>query len=382
MLSAEGCRQRRQRLWSQLQPAPDWILITEPLHQLYFSNYWQSPFLFRSNEARALLVLAPDGAATLVVDNLLAPFAERAAVDEVVAPVWYRGIESAPARAAHLIRHALERLERCPGKRFGIEAPSAPVALIEGLRSARGTVELVDVDPLIHQQRRRKDPDEIALLRRSMAAGAAGQAAGLHGIKPGMTELEAYCLVRRAALESAGEQVLVYGDFVSGPRCEAVGGPPSERIIQKGDLVLLDFSVVLYGYRGDFTNTFACQSRATAEQHRLFDACCHALQAGEGQLRAGTPCRAVDGAVRASFAAAGLAAAFPHHSGHGIGLGHPEPPFLVPESSETLLTGDVVTLEPGLYVPGTAGMRYERNYLITEDSGEILSHHEIRIDGA
>ena len=67
---------------------------------------------------------------------------------------------------------------------------------------------------------------------------------------------------------------------------------------------------------------------------------------------------------------------FPSHSGHGLGLGHPEPPYLVPESTETLQSGDVVALEPGLYVPGVGGMRFERNYLIT-DGHETLTRHRL-----
>jgi len=104
------------------------------------------------------------------------------------------------------------------------------------------------------------------------------------------------------------------------------------------------------------------------------------MEAGEKSLRAGVPCREVYFAVHNEFARRELAEHFPHHAGHGIGLGHPEPPFLVPESSETLLEGDIVTLEPGVYVPGVAGMRYERNYLITVDGYELLSDHPIRID--
>ena len=90
--------------------------------------------------------------------------------------------------------------------------------------------------------------------------------------------------------------------------------------------------------------------------------------------------RDVYAAVRKPLAERGLAEAFPHHAGHGIGLGHPEAPFLVPESDETLQAGDVVTLEPGVYVKGQGGMRYERNYLVTDRGCESLSDHRIEID--
>lgn len=181
-------------------------------------------------------------------------------------------------------------------------------------------------------------------------------------------------------MDALEEQVIVYGDFVSGPRCEIErGGPPSQRVIEKGDLLLLDFSVIVFGYRGDFTNTFAVGGGPTSRQSAMFQACVEAMTAGEAVLRPGATGKAVDEAVRGHFAKLGLEAAFPSHSGHGLGLGHPEPPYFVPESTDTLVVGDVVAIEPGLYIEGDGGMRFERNYLITPDGFECLSHHEIQI---
>ena len=96
-------------------------------------------------------------------------------------------------------------------------------------------------------------------------------------------------------------------------------------------------------------------------------------------MKAGARTRDVDAAVRGHFASLGLEPHFGSHSGHGLGLGHPEPPYLVPGSDESLVVGDVVALEPGLYIEGVGGMRFERNYLITADGFETLSRHEIRI---
>jgi Xaa-Pro aminopeptidase len=146
--------------------------------------------------------------------------------------------------------------------------------------------------------------------------------------------------------------------------------------------LLLDFSVVVSGYRGDFTNTFAVRAGPAPRQRELFEACVGALRAGEARLKPGTPAREVDAAVRGHFAALGLDRFFTSHSGHGLGLGHPEPPYFVPEGDEALQAGDVVALEPGLYVTGTGGMRYERNYLVTADGFETLSNHELRIEQA
>ena len=141
-----------------------------------------------------------------------------------------------------------------------------------------------------------------------------------------------------------------------GPRCETdKGGPPTSRKIEPGDLLLLDFSVVVSGYRGDFTNTFAVGGGPTARQRELFEACLGAIAAGEARLKPGTPAREVDAAVRGHFASLGLDHAFTSHSGHGLGLGHPEPPYFVPDSDEPSSAATCVALEPGLYIEGRGG---------------------------
>jgi len=380
MLTEQGCLARRARLWNLVSNGIDRVVVSEPAHITYFANFVPSPFVFNSQNAGALLILGRDGSAILIADNAQEPFLKSACATERVMPVWYRCIESAGLRSELLIATALERLAKCPGSAVGYEASSAPSALSDGLRAARSGLHLTDVGPLVHQLRRAKEADEVAALRTSLKAATAGLVAAMRELRPGMTEFDAYRLVQRVAGEAAGGHILLYGDFVSGPRCEQGGGPPSSRIIEAGDLVLLDYSVVIDRYRGDFCNTFVCGGRPTARQRELYDACVAAMTAGEERLRPGTPCRDVHAAVRQALADRQLAEFFPHHAGHGIGLGHPEPPFIVPESSETLAEGDVVTLEPGVYLPGVAGMRFERNYLITKSGYESLSDHPIQID--
>ena len=168
--------------------------------------------------------------------------------------------------------------------------------------------------------------------------------------------------------------------FVTGPRTENVGGPPSERKVQAGELVLLDFSTIIGRYRADFANTHVCAGKPTARQLEMYHACLEAMAAGEKKLKAGALARDVDRAVRQVFESKHLSEYFPHHAGHGIGLGHPEAPYLVPESGDTLVAGDVVTLEPGLYIKGQGGMRFERNYLITDSGYELLSKHKLTLE--
>lgn len=379
MLTAEGCAARQKRLFEAL-PAPcDFLVVGDPSDLIYFAGYAPSPFQFQSVESSALLLLEP-GRATLIADNLLGPFLEKAHADEVVAPTWYDGSRPTQPRRAQLVESILARLAKVPGLRVGVELAAVPSGVSEGLRAARPGLEIVDITPAIRPLRRSKDADEVATLQRAMKAGEAAHAAALARMMPGMTELEAYLLVQDAAIQELGERAIVYGDFASGPRTATdKGGPPTARKIEPGDLLLLDFSVVVDGYRGDFTNTFAVGGGPTPRQRELFDACVGALKAAESRLQPGTVARDVDAAVRDHFRSLGLLDHFPTHTGHGIGLGHPEPPYFVPGSDEVLVEGDVVAVEPGLYIEGTGGMRFERNYLITAGGFETLSNHQIQI---
>ena len=380
MLTVEGCKARRDRLFAALPSPCDFLVIGDPSHLTYFANYVPSPFEFRTVESAALLVLEP-GRSILVADNLLQPYLDKTHADEIVAPTWYDGTGPTAPRRGQLVESTLARLGKIPGTRIGVELASVPAGVVEGLRTARPGVEILDITPIIRPLRRSKDADEVAVLKRAMRAGEAAHAAALKQMKPGMTELDAYFVVQNAAMKELGERVIVYGDFASGPRTATdKGGPPTSRVIEPGDLLLLDFSVVVDGYRSDFTNTFAVGGPPTDRQRELFDACVGAMKAAEATLKAGNVARDVDAAVRAHFKSLGLLDHFPHHTGHGIGLGHPEPPYFVPGSDEVLVDGDVVTLEPGLYIEGVGGIRVERDYLVTAGGFETLSNHEIRID--
>jgi Xaa-Pro dipeptidase len=379
MLTADGCRNRRARLWAALEEKPDWILLSEPRHLMYFASYAASPFIFRSHNASALLILGPDESALLVADNMLKMFVERAHLTDVVTPAWYSGQESAPERQGVLVGAAIDAMRARPGKHVGFDQ-AVPADVCLHLRESRPGLKRTAIGQVARDLMRRKDADELALLRRSVQAIEAGFAAATDRIRPGMTELQAYRAVHDTASDAAGEPVLVYGDFVSGPRTLEKGGPPGRREIEPGDLFLLDYSVVIHGYRGDFANTWVVGGDPTPRQRELAGFCLEAMREGEKLLKPGTPARDIDAAVRRVFEGHGVAGSFPHHTGHGVGLGHPDPPYLTRESHDTLLEGDIVTLEPGLYRQGVGGMRFERNYLITWAGHDVLSHHHLGLE--
>ena len=383
MPTAEGCKGRRTRLWERVRQTPGGetvraILITDPRHLVYLADYYPTPFTFRSHGQTAALLLQADGAAILFADSNCRVFADEAHVDERILFGWYDGKHSAPPRKPNFAGHlSLEVQWRLGDATVGVEASTLPTLFCDRL-----TGQKFDVEPILHAMKRNKDPDEIAILRKSMEAGVAGYLAAREHVEPGMNELQAYLIIAETCQLQAGTPAIVYGDFVSGPRTITGGGPPTDRVIEPGDLLLLDFSVVLREYRGDFAGTFAVQWKATDEQHRAHDAAMRAMETGESMLRPGAPCAEIDRAVRASLASAGYGDAFKSHVGHGLGLGHPDPPYIVPESTDHLEIGDVVTLEPGVFLPNQFGLRVERNYLITESGFENLTLHPLTIDGA
>lgn len=361
MLTAEGCLQRRQRFWEQISPHAegDHVRLADPLHLNYLANFYVDPISLNAGFGGTLL-LRKDGQAKLLYDDRLKSYAAMAHVEERVQVAWYDG--------------------QSPGKgprQLALVSSVNPSGTGLHLHDRPGDPLAATVVGVLANMRRQKDPDEIAILRKCMRATEAGHAWARAHLAPGMTELEVYTGVVAACTKAAGRAVVVYGDFAVSPGPERRGGAATERVVQAGDMFILDFSVVLQGYRSDFTNTLVVGKEPTKEQQRLYTLCGQAMAAGEKELRAGASCRNVYGAVRSVFEREGVADAFPHHAGHGLGLTHPEAPFFVREANETLLAGDVVTLEPGLYVEGIGGIRIEHNYWIREDGFERLSHHDI-----
>lgn len=360
MLTPDGCRRRGQRLLDRF-PTAGPLLLGDPLNLRYFANCHVDPFSLGADFG-AFLLIRPDGHATLYHDTRLPKSVEAAHVDDRVPIKWYDG-QSPGVGPRRLILHDIIATAGTGGRVH--DSLTDPLA--------------VELWTAVGEMRRAKDADEVELLRECMRITEVGQAWGRANAKAGMTELQVYEGIFTACSEAAGRPVVVYGDFAVSPGSARRGGMPTQQVLKDGDMLILDFSVILQGYRSDFTNTLVVGGRPTAEQRRLYDLCTAAMAAGEATLRAGAACLDVYGAVRGVFAAAGVADQFPHHAGHGLGVQHPEAPFFVRQATETLLAGDVVTLEPGLYVDGVGGIRIEHNYLVTATGFERLSNHPIEL---
>ena len=388
MLTKEGCLARQKRLWDAVPTDVDWLLIADPRHVLYLSNFLVQPLSFSGGE-RALLLLERSGRSTLIGDNFTLRSASATPfVDHEIIDKWYDHQHSVTNRDHALLSalgQAVPDLANRPGLLEAEWLPAAATALLSNTKSTfniaskDGPNSNRDLGTVLRKLRRNKHQDEIDLLKLSAKAGEAGMKRLREILRPGISELEIYLEIQKAALLTAGRPGLVYGDFRALTAAQPkAGGLPSTKKLENGDLFCLDYSVVLNGYRADFTNTLACGTPSEGAKE-LFAICEAAMKGGEAVIKAGAKASDVHTAVMKPFADAGKREAFPHHAGHGIGLAHPEPPILVPQSTDVIEAGDVITLEPGAYVPGVAGMRIERNYVVTAAGFECITQHQISL---
>lgn len=383
MLTAQGCLERRANLWKRLPEEIEWVLIGDPRHVQYFSNFRVNPISFSAAE-RSLLLMTRHGKATLLADN----FTKRSAtvpyfVDSEIIIPWYTH-KSSVVNRDDALSQALSEARNLWAGNTGLIEPEGVSEMNAAMVAEYAAWQFADDDDsepttlgnLIRSLRRSKSADEIELLRTCMVAGEAGHRRAFEVIQPGVTELEVYLEVQRAVQETAGVPCVVYGDFrATHGQLHKAGGHPTSYRLKTGDLFILDYSVVIHGYRSDLTNTISVGNPSTAIVEQ-FEACRDALLAAEGLLMPDAACRDLWTAASDTLQTRGFGP-LAHHAGHGLGMEHPEPPVLVSESSDVLISGDVITLEPGCYVEGQGGMRYEHNYLITDRGFERLSTHQI-----
>ncbi len=257
------------------------------------------------------------------------------------------------------------------GRKVGFE--SAHVTFAEHQRLVNGRVELVPTDGIVEAFRRLKEPGEIAAIRRAAAVSDKVYAALARERFTGRTERELAWWIEQAFHE-AGADRLAFGSIVaSGPNGASPHAEPSDRVIETGTLVTVDAGCVVDGYCSDCTRTFATGG-LPAELAEAYALCLKGHLDGLAAVRPGASGRDVDAASRVAIVAAGLGDRYGHGLGHGVGLEVHEAPTLRPESDDVLEVGNIVTVEPGIYLPGIGGVRIEDLVLVTGDGAESLTH--------
>jgi Xaa-Pro aminopeptidase len=227
--------------------------------------------------------------------------------------------------------------------------------------------------PLVEHLRWIKDADELALMRNAAALGDALFDQLLGFICPGITEIAVAAELEYQARLRGAEAMSFESIVASGPRSALPHGRATTAKLPKRGFLTLDFGVILQGYCSDMTRTI-CLGKPTPRERAAYEAVLEAQQAGIAAVKAGAVCGQVDEAARSVLRRAGMAEAFSHSTGHGVGLEIHESPRIAAKQTSTLAAGMVITIEPGVYFPGEFGLRIEDMVAVTRSGGEILTH--------
>ncbi|WP_333870613.1 Xaa-Pro peptidase family protein [Desulforamulus putei] len=225
---------------------------------------------------------------------------------------------------------------------------------------------------LVEELRLIKDDEEISIIRRAMEIGDKAFAHILNYIKPGVSEkdlaLELEFFMRRQGAAGTAFDTII----ASGPRSALPHGVAGDRQLQPGDLLTMDFGALYRGYNSDMTRTVVL-GEPDEKQQEIYNIVLEAQLAGLAAVREGVTARAVDEAARQIITDRGYGEYFGHGTGHGVGLAIHERPRLAAKDDTVLKAGMVVTVEPGIYLPGWGGVRIEDSILVTEEGCEILT---------
>lgn len=259
-------------------------------------------------------------------------------------------------------------------KRVMIEGNRLSVARYALLQRALPNVAFCSekLDDMINEIRAVKHADEIKQILKAQQIAEEALHLLLPQVKVGAIErelaLELDFTMRRLGAESVSfETILISGKETSKPH-----GVPSNKKIERGDFVTIDFGALYQGYHSDMTRTFAV-GEVSDEMKKIYDTVLHAQLAGLAALAPGKVCKDVDRASRDLITDAGYGNRFGHGLGHGVGVEIHEFPYLNPRCDAVLQPGNVVTVEPGIYIPDFCGVRIEDMALITESGFENLA---------
>jgi Xaa-Pro aminopeptidase len=257
--------------------------------------------------------------------------------------------------------------------RVGFEGASLHVAEWSRLRKAAGPkVAWKATTGLVERIREVKSAGELDVMRRSAKLASEVISEASDFVRPGVAELEVaaeidYRLRRKGASGPSFDTIVA-----SGPRSALPHARPTEKRLQKNELVVLDLGAILRHYCSDLTRTVFL-GRAPARIRRWYKAVEQAQEAAQETLRVGVTAGRVDQAARRLLNQHGLGAYFVHGTGHGLGIEIHETPRVGRRQKQEIRAGNVVTLEPGIYVEGVGGIRVEDEFLVHADRTEVLT---------
>lgn len=365
MLEVGQSRARQKRLLDRVQPRGfDALVLSQRKHAYYFSA-------FQPHWAHeCAIVIFSDGRSVLICAN--SP-AKGAAADDVQSfeANWHGTMRlEQPQTLAESI-DALLRSRNA--KRIGMD--SSPTSVQLAMRSA---AKFESIDDDVWQLRRRKDADEVAIMRVAMRAVDAMYARARQIIEPGIEELHVFNELHAAAVETTGQPMTAFlgNDYA----CGAGGGAPrKDRRAQAGEIYILDVGPTYRMYFADACRAFAVDRRPTDAQLQAHEAIVSCFPIVESTAKPGARGQDIYRAVDEHLSLK-RGSGMPHHLGHGIGLDPHEFPHLNPKWDDVLMEGEIFTAEPGQYGEDLrGGIRIENAYLVTKSGVENLVKSSIEL---
>jgi len=324
----------------------DAMLVTTPANVRYLSNF--------GTPQDAVVLVTPDEAVLLTDGRYTAQAGEQSTLPVVIV----QGLDAAAA-------------ERVDGQRLAVEGDHLTLKRFRALSDALGREPIV-LDGVLNPLRVVKSAHEIERLREAARVTDVAYQAALAVIRPGVREVEVALemerIMRLEGAEGAGFEIIV----ASGVRGAMPHGVASNKEIRAGELVTLDFGAKVDGYHADMTRTVAV-GEVGAEERRMYDAVLEAQEAAVAAVAPGRSGRELDAVARDILTRHGLGEYFAHSLGHGTGLAIHEDPRLSQRSDDVLVPGMIVTVEPGVYIPGFTGLRIEDLVVVTDSGHEVLS---------
>jgi len=353
--------QRLDGLRARLSDAGvDALLVTTLANVRYLTGF---------SGSAGMLAVTPDAALLTTDGRYRTQSAEQVAAAGAAVDIEIGGAQ--PQRDALTARFRGHR-------RIGLEADNVTWSASRRWADELGEgFELVPTSGVVEALREVKDEGEIARMARAAAIADAALAEVLpmldSAARATVTE-EEFALALDTAMRRGGAESTAFETIVAaGPNSAKPHHHPSGRVIAIGDAVVVDFGATFEGYRSDMTRTFCVGGEPTGELARVFGVVARSQARGVAAVHPGIGAKEVDDACRQVIADAGWAERFEHGTGHGVGLDIHEAPTVGPSGTAILVPGVVVTVEPGVYLPGVGGVRIEDTLVVTDDGSRALT---------
>ncbi len=258
-------------------------------------------------------------------------------------------------------------------KKIGFEEEGISYGFYQKLKAALLGAELIPKFGCIEELRQIKDKGEEESLKKAAKIADKALEAVLPKIVPGISEIRLEAILNYE-LTSHGSRGQAFPPIIaSGLNGSLCHNKPSLKKLAKGEFITLDFGAVYNGYRSDMTRTFILGSPDN-KQKRVYQIVLNAQEEALSRLKAGVLCSDLDKTARDIIIGQGFGEYFGHSLGHGIGLDIHEKPNLSPANNEPLIKGQVVTVEPGIYIPNWGGVRIENSVIVKAEGGETITH--------